>query len=71
LAPLSTLLTTAFAFVLAVVTVDVDEHPDLAAQFGIRAMPTVLAFRTGDQVSGFKGALPEGQLRKFLDDIPK
>jgi putative thioredoxin len=54
-----------------VVTVDVDEHPELAAQFGIRAMPTVLAFRNGDQVSGFKGALPEGQLRKFLDDIPK
>lgn len=55
----------------AVVTVDVDEHPDLAAQFGIRAMPTVLAFKSGDQVSGFKGAIPEGQIRKFLDDIPK
>lgn len=53
------------------ITVDVDEQPDIAAAHGIRAMPTVIAFRNGDVVSSFKGALPEGQLRKFIEDIPK
>lgn len=53
------------------VTVDVDDQPGIAQQYGIRAMPTVVAIRDGDVVSQFKGAIPEGQIRAFLEAIPK
>ncbi|MBL0939966.1 MAG: thioredoxin [Gemmatimonadaceae bacterium] len=52
------------AFVLA--KIDTDREQALAAQFQIRSIPTVMLFRDGKQVGGFPGALPEGQIRKFL-----
>lgn len=52
------------AFVLA--KVDVDKEQQLAGQFGIRSIPTVILVKDGQLVDGFPGALPEGQLRQFL-----
>ena len=52
------------AFVLA--KVDTDQEQALAAQFQIRSIPTVTLFRDGVSVGGFPGALPEGQIRRFL-----
>ncbi|KAI9509610.1 thioredoxin-like protein [Russula earlei] len=51
------------------VTVDTDEHAALAQNFGVRALPTVLAFRAGEPVKQFVGALPEDGVRKFLEDV--
>ena len=53
------------AFLLA--KVEIDQQPDLARQFGVRSVPTVKLFRNGQQVDEFMGALPEGQIREFLD----
>lgn len=48
---------------------DVDAHPQLSAQFGIKGIPTVIAFRDGRPVSSFTGALPEQAVRQFLSEL--
>lgn len=52
------------AFVLA--KVDVDKEQQIAAAFQIRSVPTVFLVKDGQIVDGFPGALPEGQLKQFL-----
>ncbi len=47
--------------------IDVEANQELAAMFGIQSIPTVALFKDGKPVDGFAGALPEGQLRAFLD----
>jgi putative thioredoxin len=44
-----------------------EEEQEIAAQFGIRSIPTVKLFRDGRPVDEFMGALPEQAVRKFLD----
>ncbi len=52
--------------------VDTEAEQALAAQFGIRSLPTVQLFRNGQAVDQFMGALPEPQVREFLDrHIPR
>jgi len=46
-----------------------DENPELSGAFGIRSIPNVIAFRDGKAVSQFMGALPEGQVRAFIDKL--
>ncbi len=48
------------------VKVDTDAEQALASEFQIRSIPTVMLFRDGARVAGFPGALPEGQIRRFL-----
>jgi putative thioredoxin len=49
------------------VKIDSDQERQLAAAFGIRSIPTVILLMNGQPVDGFMGALPEGQVRQFLD----
>ncbi len=52
--------------------VDTEAEQQLAAQFGIRSLPTVQLFKDGRPVDQFMGALPEGQVREFLErHIPR
>jgi len=44
-----------------------EEEQEIAAQFGIRSIPTVKLFRDGQPVDEFMGALPERAIREFLD----
>ncbi|MBK7047053.1 MAG: thioredoxin fold domain-containing protein [bacterium] len=48
--------------------VNVDDNQDLAAQFGIRGIPTVLLFKGGKQVGSFVGLKPKEELAKALTD---
>src|SRR2546422_11356961 len=50
--------------------VNVDEHPGLAARYGVRSIPTILFMRDGTVVDQVIGAVPKAQLRKKLDAIP-
>ena len=52
------------AFILA--KLDTEAEQELAAQFGIRSLPTVQLFKDGQPIDQFMGALPEGELRAFL-----
>ncbi len=51
------------------VKVDVDANQALARQFGVQGIPLVLAFRNGQPVDRFTGALPEPAVRQWLDGI--
>lgn len=46
--------------------VDSDAHQELAVQFRVRGIPAVKVFVNGEQVDEFSGALPEAQVREFL-----
>jgi putative thioredoxin len=49
--------------------VNTDEEQDLAAYFGIEALPSVKAVRDGRVILEFAGLLPEDALREFLDQV--
>jgi putative thioredoxin len=49
------------------VKIDSDQEQQLAGAFGIRSIPTCVMLKDGQPVDGFTGALPEGQLKAFLD----
>jgi len=46
---------------------DTEAEQAVAAQFGIRSLPTVMLFRDGQPIDQFMGALPESQIRAFID----
>ncbi|WP_102224384.1 thioredoxin [Acidimangrovimonas sediminis] len=51
------------------VKINVDENQALAAQARVQSIPTVYAFRNGQPVDGFQGALPPIELKKFIDKL--
>lgn len=51
------------------VKVNVDENQEIARQLRIQSIPTVFAFRDGQPVDGFMGAVPESQLRAFVQQL--
>lgn len=51
------------------VKINVDENQELAAQFQVRSIPTVYAFKGGQPVDGFMGALPDSQIAAFVDKL--
>lgn len=51
------------------VKIDTDEHQALAGQMRIQSLPTVYAFKDGRPLDGFMGALPESQIRQFVDRL--
>ncbi len=49
--------------------VNSDENQELAARYGVRGIPSVKAFIDGQPVDEFSGAIPEGEVRAFLDRL--
>jgi putative thioredoxin len=49
------------------VKMNIDEHPQIAGQLGVQSIPAVFAFQKGQPVDGFMGALPESQLKQFIE----
>ena len=54
---------------VALVKMNIDEHPQVAGQLGIQSIPAVIAFDKGQPVDGFVGALPESQVRGFIERL--
>jgi putative thioredoxin len=48
---------------------DVDANPATASMFGVQSIPTVIAFRDGQPVTGFVGAYPEPAVNEFIDSL--
>ena len=47
--------------------VNIDEHPALAARYGIRSIPTILFIKSGEVVDQVIGAVPKAQIKKKMD----
>jgi putative thioredoxin len=54
---------------VALVKMNIDDHPQIAGQLGIQSIPAVIAFDRGQPVDGFMGALPESQVRGFIERL--
>jgi len=48
---------------------NIDDHPAIPGQLGIRSIPAVVVFKDGQPVDGFVGALPESQIKAFLERV--
>jgi putative thioredoxin len=53
----------------ALAKVDVDANPRIAQLFGVQSIPTIVAVGGGQPVDAFSGALPEPEIRKWLDSL--
>ena len=51
------------------VKIDIDQHPQYAGQLRVQSIPAVFAFVDGQPVDGFMGALPESQVKAFVDRL--
>jgi thioredoxin 1 len=52
-----------------IVKMDIDKHPNTPGQFGIRAIPTILAFKNGQVVQQIQGARPKADFKKMVDGL--
>ena len=59
----------AAAGAVKLVKVNIDENPEIAEQLRIQSIPTVFAFKDGQPVDGFMGALPESQVQAFVTQL--
>jgi len=51
------------------VKIDIDKNPAYAGQLRVQSIPAVYAFLDGRPVDGFMGALPESQVKAFVDRL--
>ncbi|MFV3127580.1 tetratricopeptide repeat protein [Niveispirillum sp. KHB5.9] len=71
LGPLLEKAVTAAKGAVKLVKIDTDKHPAVAGQLRVQSIPTVYAFFKGRPVDGFQGALPESQVKAFVDKLAK
>ena len=65
--PLLEKIETDYAGRFKLAKIDSEEQQELSQAFGIRSIPTCVLMFQGKPVDGFTGALPEGQIKAFLD----
>ncbi len=53
------------------VKIDIDKNQMLASQLRVQSVPTVYAFSQGQPVDGFMGAVPESEIKAFIDRLTK
>lgn len=53
----------------SLVKVDIDENSNLAAQYGIRSVPTMIIFKDGNIVRNLVGAQPKNEIMKVLNEL--
>jgi putative thioredoxin len=69
LSPIIEKAVTAARGAVKLVKMNIDDHPQIAGQLGIQSIPAVIAFHDGKPVDGFVGALPEGQVKSFIERL--
>jgi len=51
------------------VKMNIEDHPQVAGQLGIKSIPAVVAFQNGRPIDGFVGLLPEGEVKGFIERL--
>lgn len=69
LKPILEKLAREYAGKFTLAAINSDENPELAAEFGVRGIPAVKAVVDGQLVDEFTGALPESQVRAFIERV--
>ena len=69
LSPLLEKLVNQYAGAVRMVKINVDENQALAQQMRVQSIPMVYAFKDGRPVDAFTGALPESQLKQFIERL--
>lgn len=54
---------------LKVVKMNVDDNPQTPAQYGVRGIPNLILFKSGEVKQQIVGAVPKGHLVKAIDDV--
>lgn len=67
IAPVLDELSGEYANKARIVKIDVDQNPNLAAQYGIRSIPTLFVFKNGEKVDATMGMQTKAQLAALLD----
>jgi putative thioredoxin len=57
---------TAAAGAVKLVKLNIDEHPEIAQQMRVQSIPAVFAFKDGQPVDGFVGAVPDSEINAFI-----
>ena len=69
LTPLLERLVKQYAGKVKLVKINVDENQEIAQQLRVQSIPAVFGFKGGRPVDGFMGALPESQLKQFIERL--
>ena len=69
LAPVIERLVAATGGKARLVKMNIEDDPTIADQLGIKSIPAVVAFQRGRPVDGFVGALPESEIKGFLERL--
>lgn len=69
LGPMLEKLVRAAGGAVRMVKINVDENQQIAGQLRVQSIPTVYAFSQGQPVDAFQGALPESELKQFIDKL--
>lgn len=54
---------------LKVLKMNVDDNPQTPAQYGVRGIPNLILFKSGEVKQQIVGAVPKGHLVKAIDDV--
>lgn len=52
---------------VSLVKIDIDQNPEIAQALRVQSIPAVFAFKNGQPVDAFMGALPESQVKEFIE----
>ncbi|MFM7407662.1 MAG: thioredoxin [Cuspidothrix sp.] len=66
-APVVEEIATQYQGMLKVVKVNTDENPNVASQYGIRSIPTLMIFKNGEKVDMVVGAVPKSTLANTIE----
>ena len=69
LTPLLERLVKQYAGKVKLVKINVDENQEIAQQLRVQSIPAVFGFKGGRPVDGFMGAVPESQLKQFIERL--
>ena len=69
IAPMIDQLATENAGAVKIGKVNIDENPNLAMQYGVDAIPTLLFFKGGQPIQRVQGARPKSSLQTIIDEL--